>query len=234
MENESEMIRQQMDETRTALTDKIGMLEHQVVETVQAASSAVTETVGSVKDIVHDSLQTVKDSVHETVETVKESFDLHRQVEQRPWTMFAGATALGYLGGCLLRGIHGRERRTSGMGENRAPAITAHTAGSRNGAAEGRGAAVSARAHESDAAPWSSAEEPSWLSQQGDTFHEEISQLKLLAVGTLLGIVRDMVTKAVPQHMERQVEEIVNGITVKLGGQPQGGRILPDRSRQEA
>jgi ElaB/YqjD/DUF883 family membrane-anchored ribosome-binding protein len=219
MENESEMIRQQMDETRTALTDKIEMLEHQLVETVQAASTSVVETVGSVKEIAHDSLQTVKDSVHETLETVKDAFDLQRQVNQRPWTMFAGATALGYLGGCLLRGRNGRERRTSGIGENRAPAITAHTAGSRNGAAEGRDATLSA------------AEQPSWLSQQGDTFHSEISQLKGLAVGTLLGIVRDIVTKNVPEHMERKVEEIVNGVTVKLGGQPIAGRILSERSR---
>jgi hypothetical protein len=115
------------------------------------------------------------------------------------------------------------------MGESRALAIEARTAASRNGAQEGR----DARAHKSDAATFSAAEEPSWLSQQGDTFHAEISQLKLLAVGTLLGIVRDIVAKAVPQHMERQVEEIVNGITVKLGGQPQGGRILPERSRIE-
>ena len=100
MENECEVIRQQMDETRTAMTDKIETLEQQVVDTVQAASAAVSETV-----------QTVKDSVHETVETVKDTFDLPRQVERRPWTMMAGATALGYLGGYLLNRTNGREAR---------------------------------------------------------------------------------------------------------------------------
>jgi hypothetical protein len=113
------------------------------------------------------------------------------------------------------------------------PAIKAHTAGSRNGALEGREAAASAATHESDAATFSAAEKPSWLSQLGDTFHGEISQVKGLALGTLFGIVRDIVTKAAPEHMKGQVEDIVNGITVKLGGQPVDGRTFPDRSRIE-
>lgn len=230
MENESEMIRQHMDETRTALADKIEMLEHQVVDTVQAASTAVAETVGSVKDIVHDSLQTVKDSVHESVETVKDTFDLQRQMDRRPWTMFAGAAALGYLGAYLLRGVNGRDARISAIGESMALAIKAHAAASRNGAPEERHAAASAATHEPAAATFSAPETPSWLSHLGDTFHAEISQVKRLAVGTLFGVVRDIVTKALPEHMERQVGEIVNGITVKLGGQPIEGRILPERS----
>ena len=68
-------------------------------------------------------------------------------------------------------------------------------------------------------------------SHLGDKFHDEISQLEVLAVGTLLGLVRDIVTEAVPENMERQVEEIIDGITVKLGGQPLEGRILPESSR---
>ena len=150
MENESEMIRQQMDETRTAMTEKIEMLEHQVVETVQVASTAVADTVENVKEIVRDSLQTVKESVHETVETVKDAFDLHRQVDQRPWTMFAGATALGYLGACLLRGSTGREGRRGEITQSMAPALQEHTTVTRNGAPERHDAEESAARHESD------------------------------------------------------------------------------------
>lgn len=233
MENQSEMIRQQMNKTRTALTDKIEMLESQVVETVQTASTAVAETVGSVKEIVHDSLQTVKDSVHETVDTVRDTFDLSRQVDRRPWTMCAGATALGYLGGYLLRGSDRREAVIGGIGENIALAIKAHTPESRNGAAKGHGAVAGAQTHESDPPSFSALKKQSLLSNLGSTFHAEIAQLKGLAVGTLLGIVRDLVSDAMPEHMERQVGEIVNGITVKLGGKPIEGRILPVRSRIE-
>ena len=41
MDNESEVIRQQMDETRSALSDKVELLEQQVVETVHGATTAV-------------------------------------------------------------------------------------------------------------------------------------------------------------------------------------------------
>jgi ElaB/YqjD/DUF883 family membrane-anchored ribosome-binding protein len=233
MENESEMIRQQMDETRTSMTDKIEMLEHQVVDTVQAASTAVAETVASVKEIVHDSLQTVKDSMHETVESVKDTSDLKRQVERRPWTMFAGATALGYLGSYLLRDSNGRAAGTRGISESRALALKAHTAVSHNGAMEGRNGAASTARHEIDAPLFSTPEKPSWLSDLGDTFHTEISQLKGLAVGVLVGIVRDIVMEAAPEHMGPHMKEIADGIAVKLGGRPIKGHIFPERPKME-
>lgn len=219
MENESEMIRQQMDETRTAMTDKIETLEHQVVDTVQAASTAVSETVGSVKEMVHDSLQTVKDSVHDTVDSVKDTFDLPSHVNRRPWTMVAGAAAIGYLGAFLLSGNKRREARS----EYVAPAARARTPVSRNGPSKGRDTSAS------DTGP--GADKSSWVSDLGDKFHDEISQLEVLAVGALLGLVRDIVTEAVPENMEHQVEEIIDGITVKLGGKPLDGRILSESSR---
>jgi len=101
-EPEREVIRQQMEETRAALTDKLETLEHQVVDTVQGATTAVQETVATVKDAVQETVETVKGSVQETVETVKETFDLNRQVDRHPWLMFGGAVAVGYLGGRLL------------------------------------------------------------------------------------------------------------------------------------
>ena len=205
MENKCAVIRQQMDETRTAMTDKIETLEHQVVGKVQAASAAVSETV-----------QTVKDSVQETVATVKDTFDLPRQVDRRPWTMFAGATALGYLGGYLLSRTNGKQARISAVSQHMVPTLV-----SGHGAPDGREPASTVRV----------AEKPGWVSLLDDKFHAEIVQLQGLAVGTLLGLVRDIVTNAAPQPMERQVKEIVNGITVKLGGQVLEGRIVAAASK---
>jgi ElaB/YqjD/DUF883 family membrane-anchored ribosome-binding protein len=104
MENEIAVMRQDIEETRTALTDKIEALEQQVMDTVHGASTAVAETVASVQGIVHDTVQTVKDSVQDTVATVKHTLDFKSQVDRRPWTLLAGATALGFLSGYLLRG----------------------------------------------------------------------------------------------------------------------------------
>ncbi len=70
----------------------LGETGQQVVDTVQGATTAVAETVENVKDAVHD-----------TVETVKDTFNLHLQVKRHPWAMVAGAIALGWLAGYLLR-----------------------------------------------------------------------------------------------------------------------------------
>jgi ElaB/YqjD/DUF883 family membrane-anchored ribosome-binding protein len=87
MDHEAEMIREQMAETRTHLTEKLEALEEKVTGVVENANETV---------------QTVKESVREAGQTVKEAFDLRRQVERHPWAMLGGAVALGYLGGSLL------------------------------------------------------------------------------------------------------------------------------------
>src|SRR5579864_5333035 len=91
MDNEPEVTRAQMQETRTALSEKLETLEHKVVDTVQGATHAVHETVDHVKE-----------AMHETVENVKDTFNLPLQVKRHPWGMVAGSIALGYLGGYLL------------------------------------------------------------------------------------------------------------------------------------
>jgi len=111
MENEPELIRDQMQETRTALTEKLEALESQVSGTVQSATAAVTETVEAVKSTVAETVGTVKDSVQETVSTVKESvkdaFDLPAHIERHPWAAMLGSVAVGYLGGRVLNGMAG-------------------------------------------------------------------------------------------------------------------------------
>lgn len=226
MDNQSEVIRQQMDETRTALSEKVELLEQQVVETMHGATTAVADTVDSVKEVVHDTVQTVKDSVQETMDSVKNTLDLHHQVEQRPWTMMAGATAIGFLGGCLSRRGEGRiyeDRSHFRVSPTSGAAFMSHG----NGAAPSYAAPTRSAEKENGVPSPHAPTPPSWLTKLGESFEGEITQLKGLAVGTLLGIVRDMVAKSVPVPLERQVEEVIDGITVKLGGHPVRGHILP-------
>lgn len=223
MDNQSEVIRQQMDETRLALSEKVELLEKQVVDTVHDATSAVSETVGSVRDVVNDTVQTVKDSVQETMDSVKNSLDVSRQVKQRPWTMMAGATAVGFLGGCLMR--RGGEGRGSDGRANRI--MGASFASHGNGTGPSYGVPMRSPERGNGVASPAAPAQPSWLATLGASFEGEIAQLKGLAVGTLLGIVRDMAAKSVPAPLERQVEEVIDGITVKLGGHPVRGHILP-------
>jgi ElaB/YqjD/DUF883 family membrane-anchored ribosome-binding protein len=222
MANESEVIRLQMDETRTSLTDKLEMLEQQVTDTVQGASAAVSESVDSVKEVVKETVQTVKASVKETVASVKETFDLSHHVETRPWTMMAGAAALGFFGGLLTRG-NGRRDQT--RESDRFPAN--FTPRGARLPAHGDGGAPQA-----SYAPSSATTEHGVLGNLSEVFHKEINQVKSLAVGTLLGMVRDMVTKAVPGPIEQKVGEVIDDITTKLGGQPVQGPVLKESAEE--
>src|SRR5438105_8802525 len=112
MENE-DVIRDQMEDTRTSLTEKLETLEKKVASTVESATSNVAETVEAVKETVQETVSTVKDTVQDTVCTVKstvregvgavkDAFDICGHVERHPWVMLGGSIAVGYVLGRLL------------------------------------------------------------------------------------------------------------------------------------
>jgi hypothetical protein len=67
--DDEDVIRGQMEDTRTSLTDKLETLEQQVSGSVHEATINVADTVEAVKDSVQDTVASVK----ETVIAVKES-----------------------------------------------------------------------------------------------------------------------------------------------------------------
>lgn len=79
--------------TRAVMTEGLEVLEGRVRETVEDMRAAVADMV-----------ENVTDTVETTVETVRHTFDVHRQVEQHPWLLFGGVTAVGYLLGSLSSG----------------------------------------------------------------------------------------------------------------------------------
>src|SRR5262249_3446394 len=108
-DDEPEVIRQQMEDTRANLTQKLEALEQQVVGTVQNTTEAVTQTVETVKEAVQGTVAAVKGTVGDTVDTVKETvgavkdkLDLAACVQQYPWSAFGASVAGGYLIGRLL------------------------------------------------------------------------------------------------------------------------------------
>jgi ElaB/YqjD/DUF883 family membrane-anchored ribosome-binding protein len=213
MENESEVIRQQMADTRNSLSEKLETLEQHVVGTVQGA----TETVANVADTVQETVENVKESVQGTVETVKETFDLQRQVNERPWLIFGGSIALGFLGGYLLLG--GRRERShshSWEGRQQPPDWSAVSSGGNT------------TEHTSG-----SEESSSWTSAIADNFGSEIAKLKGMAVGAVIGTVRDMVTQSAPSELGTSLREVFDGITTKLGGEPIQGSAKEDAQTSE-
>lgn len=214
MENQPEVIRQQMEETRASLTDKLEVLEQQVLNTVQDAGQtveSVKDTVGAVKDVVADTATVVKETVQETVAgvketvrdtvaTVKETFSIPRQVDRHPWAMFLGATFVGYLGERLL------ERATTSR-----PVPTQEPPSRLSGGRvkhHGNG-----KAHH-EAAP----AKPSLWDKVAETYGDEIAKLKALAISAAGGMARQLVAESAPPAYVDSITEIVDNVTAKLAG----------------
>jgi ElaB/YqjD/DUF883 family membrane-anchored ribosome-binding protein len=213
MDNEpEEMIKHQMLETRASLAEKLETLEQQVVGTVQSATNAVAHTVESVKEAVQETVEIARSSVHDTVEAVKETFDLAHHVRAHPWAMLGGSVVAGYVGGYVL------ERSRSAAGSNypeAAPSLStlaAHPEADRDRGLAGGAVALSARHGR--------------LKELGERFDTEITRLKGLALGTMLGLARDMVVSSAPPQLGPELAEIIDSATVKLGGKPIEGPVL--------
>lgn len=227
MDSESKVIRRQMAETRASITDKIDRLERELRESVRDASSAVAKTVENVNSTV----ETVQRSVSTTMNSVKRTCDVRRQVAVRPWTMMAGAAALGFAGGRYFQ----RNRRNEiwQNGRDAYSAIERQRNAHEYRDVSHRYMVTPKRAADEIAETLSTVQESGVLSRVTDTFRDELSMLKGLALGTLFGVVRDIATRSAPPSIERQVEDLINNVTVKLGGQPVHGHIVGEKRRRE-
>jgi hypothetical protein len=188
----------------------------------------VTETVETVKEAVQETVETVKGSVQETVETVKETFDLKRQVDRHPWLMFGGSVALGYVGGYALNRV--RASGTSAVPYRAAAWSTPRPNGGPYSSARPEAPVMG----EAVVAPPAREPEPGLFSSLADALAPELGKLKGLAIGALFGVMRDAITRSVPEQMGPQLAEVMDNITVKLGGRPFSGPILDSFSSERS
>lgn len=211
MDDSPEMIRHQMEETRASLSEKLEQLEHQVFETVKDAKTAV-----------HDTVDSVKEAMHETVETVKDTFDVKLQMKRHPWAMLGGSIVLGYLGGRLLE-----RSRPDGPRAGDWPHTPHWTHGpfaGREPNGEYRGPQPSAPV--SPPAADGQSPDTGLLSSLTSQFGPELHKLKEMAVGAALGVCRDVITESLPDQLKPQLTDVMDNITVKLGGAPVRGPLL--------
>jgi len=218
MDNETEVIRQQMEESRASLQDKLEVLEQQVLNTVQDANQTVEtvkETVEAVKDTVQETVASVKDSVQESVASVKETFNFERHMQEHPWVMLAGAAAVGFIGERLLQRLavppH-RPMMQQPTAYYASSTASPASAGYRQPRPETRTENGSPRQPATPA--------PSFLSKIAAHYSDEINKLKSLAISAVGGAARDYITQAVGPSLAGRVKEVVDGLTVKMGGKP--------------
>jgi ElaB/YqjD/DUF883 family membrane-anchored ribosome-binding protein len=211
MTEEPDVLREQIRETQESLASKLSTLEDKVVSTVTNTTESVTDTVETVKEKVEDTIEAVKETVEATVESVKRTFDLEYQVRERPWLMMAGSCAAGFLAGRLLPGA-------------------AHSAGSYMSHLRGEGPprARSVAAAETLSRPNGStrAEQEGLIPRLTHQFHDELEQVKGLALGALFGLVRDWATQNLPGNLAPQIHEVIDNVTAKLGGTRIEGPVL--------
>ena len=209
---DQDLIRDQMDHTRSSLADKLETLEERVATTSSGASQDVAQTVETVTDSVQETVETVKDTIEETLAAVKNSvgavkrfFDVPMHVDRHPWIALGGSLAIGYMIGQFVsartRGRPTRNHDNSARQELLASAV------SNNSQSNG---------HHSE---WQVSQNSGGLLER---FEPELSKLNGLAIGALMGVVRDMVVKTAGRNLSQSVSEIIDSVTEKIGGTPVG------------
>lgn len=198
MDQEPDVIRQQIDETRSALATKVETLEEKVRATVEGAK----ETVAEVTEAVQGTIENVKESVQDTVASVKKTFDLRCQTERHPWTMMAGSLVTGFLVGNLIEGRRQPSRRFQDNAANLDPWRTEQ------------------RAVAADVAPRAPAPaRPGLTDKLKEQFGDELEMVKGMAVAALMGLARDMAKQYLPQ-LGTQIDRMMNNATRKFGAEP--------------
>lgn len=81
---ESQALRHQLEQTRSALASKLESLQKRLSKSVETACDAVDETMHSAKQTAQDAVQ-----------SIKQTLDLKQQVVRHPWTMMGVATCVG-------------------------------------------------------------------------------------------------------------------------------------------
>jgi ElaB/YqjD/DUF883 family membrane-anchored ribosome-binding protein len=190
VDSELEVIRDQMHQTRASLADKLDALESQVRETVQSTTDAVAGTAETVKEAVEGVSDTVKSTVSGVTETVQSV------AEKLDITQYVERAPWLSFGAAVAVGFAGGYLLG---GPSRAEGV----------AAEG----VTAQPEES----FLGSLVPDGL-QEG--MRTALTGVRGLAVGALMGLVREMVTTSLPAPMHHEVTRLVDQVTTSLGGKP--------------
>lgn len=202
MPAETELIRLQMDQTRTALAEKLESLETKVLGTIATTTESVGKTVEEVGTTVRETTRDVRAIMHETINSVRDALDVSRQIQHHPWAMVGGCVLVGYIGGVLLDHFErGRLPSLPLAPEQLLP----HDAELRE---------------RIESTPPARRSGSSFLKALVDSFAPELDKLKAAAIGLTIAALRDKIGDSVPPQTRKDFTEFMDRVTVKLGGTP--------------
>jgi hypothetical protein len=107
-------IKRTIEETRSAMGEKIDMIANRIHNTIIGPKIAADNLIENLREykeamqettpITGNGANAIHQAVAETIERVKATITIIEQVKQDPWIMLAGAVLIGYAIGNLNRG----------------------------------------------------------------------------------------------------------------------------------
>jgi len=203
-----------MAQTRESITEKVSLLETQVLGTVHA----VTDTVGAVKDAitaaptavsdtVKQTVEAVRETMRDTVESVKETvrnFSVAECVRNHPWAAVGTTGAVGFLTGLLLGGGGGRR------------SVTARA----EDAVAANGWPVTPAAAPAAAAP--APHGPGIFGELFGMVGKHVREIAEQAISSAMAALKRNVGTAVPQVVDHAVQQVTQQVTGAADGASRG------------
>jgi len=206
VDSELEVIHDEMEQTRASLADKLGALENQVRETVSDATDAVHSTVEGVKDVVG--------TVSETFESVTEQLSVTKQVENNPWLMFGAAVATGFVASQLL------DRATSAAAKAVVTPLPTLPAAPLTQSASFDAPKQKSESFLGSMESGAMDALKGMLPDAKEVMNTVTSGVGSLAVGTVMGLIRELAAGHLPDQWKGEVTKLVDQVTEQLGGKP--------------
>lgn len=203
MPPETELIKQQMGQTRAALSEKLEHLETKILGTVDTTTDTLGHTVQEVGTTVRETAQDVRATLHEAMSSVREAFDVSRQMHEHPWALVGGSVLAGYVGGLMLDNLE----------RGHMPSLPSLAAPEQ------------LLPHDSEVRERIESQPPARRTGSTlfkalfESFAPELDKLKAAAVGMALGVVRDKLRESVPPQMQQNFNDLMDRVTTKLGGE---------------
>jgi hypothetical protein len=114
MDQKEIYIKQNIEKTREAMSEKIERLESRIHKALEGPKSTIHTVIGSIdrlkgtieetKLAIDHGLDTINQAVDETITRVNPTADLIARVNHDPWIMIGSAILMGYVMGSLNRG----------------------------------------------------------------------------------------------------------------------------------